>query len=43
MLHTVMIQLEVKIQKSINEYYYENKIQEDDVEQWCFQAGWFRS
>jgi hypothetical protein len=23
-----------------NEYYYENKIQEDDVEQWCFQAAW---
>ena len=23
-----------------NEYYYENKIQEDDIEQWCFQAAW---
>jgi len=21
-------------------YYYENKIQEDDVEKWCFQAAW---
>tara|TARA_Y100000034_G_scaffold55293_1_gene67773 strand:- start:3178 stop:5241 length:2064 start_codon:yes stop_codon:yes gene_type:complete len=21
-------------------YFYENKIQEDDIEQWCFQAAW---
>ena len=21
-------------------YFYENKIQEDDTEQWCFQAAW---
>ena len=23
-----------------NSYYYENKIQEEDTEQWCFQAAW---
>ena len=27
--------------KEYNEtYFYENKIQEDDKEKWCFQAAW---
>jgi hypothetical protein len=29
---------DLKIYK--NSYYYENKIQEEDTEQWCFQAAW---
>jgi len=29
---------DLKIYK--NSYYYENKIQEEDTEKWCFQAAW---
>ena len=29
-----------KLQIFDSSYFYENKIQEDDTEQWCFKAAW---